>query len=315
MQVGFKCPRGNVSYETCRVCRQDPLHPCGIPGPLLEQLERQSSGDEELETEFTPSRLLGCYRVPVLTKEDNYYLNVAHAYSSLRGQLIHSGLEQLPWHAGYQTVREKRLRLHVDTQQGPQLFQAKPDMIVIHASGEEVDVPEVLDVDIWDWKTREFKTDMTAPDLNHIRQIWMYAYIVSKTPEQWWGNSHDMPEVRIRSVNICYISSSGTRIFSSLGPGIAYVQRGRGKDRHTEELALDAIPTYSLKRVERFVRERIEAKLESAETMPAALDGDDAKWCFRCPVLHACKVAGPGVIPVSEVRKRLRPPNDEPLAA
>jgi hypothetical protein len=310
MQIGFRCPRGDVSYETCRTCRRDPLHPCGIPAPLLEYLERKSSEDEERNDRISPSRLLGCDRVPVLSKAQDYYLNVRHAFPTLRGDMIHSGLEKLVWHEGYTQVREMELSTWV----GTQLFQAKPDVIVVHGVGEDPDFPDYLEVDIWDWKTREFEKSQTEADLNHVRQVWMYAYIVSKTASQWWaktGRDNEQPPVRIRSVNICYISSSGSRIFSSLGTGVAYVDRGRGKTAYVQELALSPIPTYSLARVERFITERIELKTRSLTVLPRALEGDEAKWCFRCPVRHACLRVGEDEIAVEEAKKRLQQPPEE----
>lgn len=289
-QVGIKCVRGNVSFEDCETCSQNPLHPCGIPKPMLNLLQPHPSPTNEPDHDsFTPSRLLGCFREPYLKNTEPYYQDVDYAYSSLRGTTLHSGMDALGWNSGMRVITEKRLHVKVNTKHGPQDFSAQPDAIVIVDSNAHDCPPNcdpIVEVDIYDWKSREIDHDLTEADTKHRAQVWMYAWIVSQTPQQWLGTS---AEVRIRSVNICYFGSSKSRMFSSLGPGRARGKRiPQTKPYQYEELTLAQIPTQDLQRVGAFVRKMIEKKIEARKVVPAALTGDDAKWCFRCDVRQAC---------------------------
>jgi hypothetical protein len=290
-QVGIQCVRGKMSYEDCAECSKNPLHPCGIPKPMLNLLQPHPSPTNEPDHDsFTPSRLLGCFREPYLKNLEPYYQDVDYAYSSLRGTTLHSGMDALGWNSGMQVITEKRLHVKVNTKYGPQEFSAQPDAIVVTNIESNEFGPTLVEVDIYDWKSREIDHDLTEADTKHRAQVWMYAWIISQTPMQWFGMA---VEVRIRSVNICYFGSSKSRMFSSLGPGRARGKRiPQTKPYQYEELTLAQIPTQDLQRVGAFVRRMIEAKIEARKIVPAALTGDDSKWCFRCSVFAACKRFG-----------------------
>lgn len=222
--------------------------------------------------DFTPSRLLGCFRQPILEAQYDYWVNVHWQKASLRGTLIHAGFEHIGWPGG-EAIQEQRMSVVVDTAYGPQNFSAKPDLIVIHPDDT---------FDLWDWKTRDFKHELVRADTKHIAQIWMYAYIVQRYAREVLNR-----QLTVRSVNICYMSWNNFRTFTSLGPGTATGKKPRGGEAEILELA--AIPTVHADATEAFIRRQIERKIDARDNMPAPLEGDAAQWCFRCPVFRKCQ--------------------------
>ena len=290
MRIGLKCEMGQVTDDFCRTCRQDPLHPCGIPAPKLALLtgEGMPDNDDVTGLSYTPSRLLGCFRQGVLERDNDYYLDVHNQKASMRGTVIHAGMDALGW-PGERVVSEKRIKVPIRVKGVEESieFTAKPDSIVIvdtDWTDWQKNGGPILIVDIWDWKTREFKPgELLEADVKHRQQVWMYAWAVSKTPEQWYGTP---AVVNIRSVNIAYMSNNNDRIFSSLGPGKALIRRQRPS--RMEEVELAAIPTVLLPDIERFIINRIMRKQRALTVLAAPLEGEDAKWCYRCPVAAPC---------------------------
>lgn len=284
-RLGMSCCRGKMSDEECRACiaAHNGVTPCHIPAPFLEMM-RGNDGEPSHDS-FTPSRLLGCFRQPVLMETEDFYTNVEHAWASVRGTLIHSGIEQVPYPDEKHVIREARLSTTVNTAYGPQKFSGKADCIIVHYLGDDG-----IEIDVWDWKTREFKSgEQIAADRNHQAQVWMYAWLAVQTVGHWWD---DVVPIKVRSANIAYISSSGCRIFTSLEQPVANVTRGRGANRHKEEMPLEAIRTQDLDKVGRLIRSLIEAKIRARTELPDMLEGDAAAYCFRCPVYGACRVRG-----------------------
>lgn len=269
--VGVKCERGRVSFDTCRECALSPLHPCGI-APALLKIVRGETGEKPDASAHTPSRLLGCFRQPILQQQNEYYIDVHHQKAALRGDLIHFGFEKMV-EGDASIVTEKRVHYSVPTKYGPQDFSAQPDHIDILEESDGVAI-----IDIWDWKSREFGNELVRADTKHIAQIWMYAWLVTRTAEQWLGRN---VEVVVRSVNICYIASNNQRIFTSLGGQEAIGKKGL-------VLALAPIPTVKPETIEKLIIRQIEAKVAARDKLPPILQGEAARWCFRCPVVVAC---------------------------
>jgi PD-(D/E)XK nuclease superfamily len=287
MRVGLKCELGLVTDDQCRACSADPLHPCGIPAPMLSILRGENNPDNDTTTglSYTPSRLLGCYRQGVLERDHDYYVDVHYQKASLRGTILHAGLDCVGW-PNEKVITEKRLSVPIYLGEGqePVEFTAKPDAIVVVDEAREPNGEVIVTCDIWDWKTREFKAgELLEADVKHRQQVWMYAWIVSKTSQQWYGQE---ATVHIRSVNIHYVGSSNFRSFSSLGPGKASITRQRPK--RVEEIELAAIPTQPMEKVEKFILGRIKQKQRALTVLAPALEGQDAKWCYRCPVAVPC---------------------------
>lgn len=271
MRKGLECERGRVTIEECRTCSLDPMHPCHLPYPMLAELRGDVGDDDAVDaSSFTPSRLLGCFRQPILMEENDYWVKVAHQRAALRGTTLHAGLAVMPFP---RTVREQRLKVMIDTKHGPQPFTAKPDVIHnVHEEGDSVVI------DIWDWKTREFGNELTQADAKHRAQVGMYAWLATQTVEQWHSQKRN---VVVRSVNICYIASSTMRTFTSLGEMTQVGKKG-------VELTLAQIPTVEPAKIEAFIRRQIEAKIDARTALPPILEGDAARWCFRCEVAGPC---------------------------
>jgi hypothetical protein len=285
-RIGLKCEMGQVTDDFCRTCRQDPLHPCSIPAPKLALLtgEGMPDNDDVTGISYTPSRLLGCFRQGVLERDNDYYLDVHNQKASMRGTVVHAGMDAIGW-PGERAIAEKRIKVPVrvrDVEESLE-FSAKPDSIVLVDEDLE---QGIVTVDIWDWKTREFKPgELLEADVKHRQQVWMYAWAVSKTPEQWYA-PNSKATVHIRSVNIAYMSNNNDRIFSSLGTGKATIKRQR--PARFEEIELAVIPTVLMPDIERFIINRIKRKQQALTVLAAPLEGDDAKWCYRCPVATPC---------------------------
>ena len=284
---GVSCEKGRVTREECLQCVRDPQHPCHIPQPMIVKFWHGLATKPHAGA-ATPSRVLSCARKPFLMEQEDYWLDIHNEYASMRGEVIHAGLESFSWGDNCVVLTEKRLQTLVDTKYGTQPFTAQSDAIVVVNPNDSGD--KVL-VDVWDWKTTEFGHELVAADRKHIMQAWMYAWMVARNLPMMENITHQRG-VQVRSVNICYISSSKSRIFTSLGPGTARGKRITGtKPQQYEELQLAQLPTLTMQQVEQFVRGRLEQRVEQRRALPVlppVLEGDAAKWCFRCPVVGAC---------------------------
>src|SRR6266852_6159654 len=118
--LGVRCIRGRIPLDLCRACSTDPLHPCGFPSNLLEEMRRQ---DKEFgRTEFTPSTLLECDRRTVLYTSRDHWMDPEHDWALHRGHDIHAYFEHLDFPEGSMVcaIREKRLTSVVETRYGTQ---------------------------------------------------------------------------------------------------------------------------------------------------------------------------------------------------
>lgn len=280
--VGVKCIRGKVEMKDCEQCRCDPLHQCGYPTELITfMLKKETEEPDGLE--HSPSRILGCHRRAILEAREDCYFDVDYAYASLRGTLIHTGLEHVA-HTD-STVAEKRVTTMVDTDYGPQPFQAKSDNIVI-LSEDEDDVH----IKVRDWKTTgEIGHDFLKADIKHQMQVNCYAYVARQEPEQWLGRKKN---VIVDELEVQYFGFTKPRRFTSKGSLPVVGKKPRGGE--AEMLETEPIRVLPMYRVEAFIRKSIERRMRErqAATLPPPLEGEAAKWCFRCPVFAACKREG-----------------------
>lgn len=283
--VGMYCARGRVSHEDCQRCMLEPLHPCGLPPELLE-LMRHHDDEEPDNLTHSPSRLLGCNRKAILMSSEPYYLNVEHEYAALRGTLIHNGIENIGRHP-LPVLKEQRIVTMVDTKYGPQEFSAKADCVVV-VSDKTVRKKRTVHVKVRDYKTKgEIGHDFVAPEREHVMQVNMYAWVVQRNAATLFGPN---TEVVVDELEINYLGSNKPRRFTSAGPLQALGKKPRNGEQ--EYLTLESITLLPMERVERFIRARIERRIaERNAGLPPVLEGDDAKWCFRCPVQQACIIA------------------------
>jgi hypothetical protein len=284
MQVGFRCIRGDILHDACRGCSLGE-HPCGYTADILEAM-RHSSRDEPDPHAFSPSRLLGCFRQPVLMEEP-YFEDVDLAWTMMRGNLIHGSLEQMPWPMR-KAIREERMEVMIDTSFGPQRFTAKPDVFVI----EDLDLTNrVIHIRVVDYKTREFGHELVEADRNHQLQVNMYAWLGKQCLVNslvGYVNGDDWT-VEVDELEIIYLNLQKTRRFTSKGWLEARGKRHKvdGKWEY-DRLDLAPIRMFPMEQVETFIRGRIERKIRARQTLPPPLEGEAAKWCFRCPVYAQC---------------------------
>src|SRR5258708_7920722 len=148
MQIGVHCQRGKVVWEECKRCRLNPLRPCHLTPDLLQLMERRPTTKSK---RYTPSRLRGCDRQYILTRDDeDYYEDAQSCWPLVRGTMIHAILENSGQVAGYeQTLRELRLQtsIQVDEQEeaitqgfnptettwqpGQEIFTGQPDLLLL----------------------------------------------------------------------------------------------------------------------------------------------------------------------------------------
>lgn len=271
--LGVLCPRGKISFEECKRCSLTADRPCNYSPDILAYMRNHDAGEPGKDA-FTPSRLLGCHRQPVLMDGQDSWIDVDNAWSMTRGSIIHAGLEGLKW-PGQSTVREQRVTLTVDTKYGPQPFSAKPDVIAFQSPTEFV---------VWDYKTREVDHTLLRADIKHQLQVNMYA----------WAYAQATGYVPT-GLEIEYIGSGRVRRFSSSGPRTDKGKRHK-VDNHFvyDEIVLEPVTLMDMELVGRLVRRLIEKRVEAKEVLPPVLQGDEAKWCFRCPVRNRCQAIEKG---------------------
>jgi hypothetical protein len=218
-----------------------------------------------------------------------FYLNVEHEYAALRGTLIHNGIENIGRHP-LPVLKEQRITVMVDTKYGPQEFSAKSDCVVI-VSDKTVRKHRTVHVKVRDYKTKgEIKHDFVAPEREHQMQVNMYAYAVWKNAATLFGPN---TEIIVDELEINYLGSNKPRRFTSAGTLEALGYKPRGGEQ--EVLTLEAITMLPMERIEKFIQARIEKRIREREAgLPPVVTGDEARWCFRCPVYQACVIAAKG---------------------
>jgi hypothetical protein len=291
MQVGVQCPRGEMTWDACAVCRQNPLHPCMYPADVLDLMqEHYDDPDREPGSEaFTPTRLLGCDRQGVLMGRGETYVDVDRAWFPVRGNMVHALMERAPYPGALHVLREQRLHTTVDTCYGPQPFSAKPDLIVVQRLA-----PDGLHCKIVDYKsTNAIGHDLVQARTEHQLQTNMYAWIAARVVPDLLG----VPECAlvVDELEIVYADMKRVRRFTSAG---WLKDRGpmlRRSPRSYTTLDLAPITIYHPDRVGAFIQRRIEERLAAREELPPVLEGDRAWMCDFCPVRTACfALAGKG---------------------
>ena len=282
--LGIRWRGNNYSFDEFRDYLKNPTNDCTLP-PEVVEMAIAHEGSEPNKVVHSPSRILGCNRQAVLTETADYFLDLEHAYASLRGTLIHSGIEHSGIHT-QQTLKEERLTVTIDTAYGPQEFSAKSDCIVVLSTEKKRGKKQVVHVKVRDYKTTgEIKHDFLAADKKHQMQVNMYGYVVWKSAEKLFGPN---TEVVVDELEVNYLGSNKARRFTSAGPLTDVGYKRKGCD--AEVLTLEQITLLPMERVEKFIRARIEKRVREREAgLPPILPPGEDKWCFRCPVYGACR--------------------------
>jgi hypothetical protein len=320
---GVRCPRGYVSSEECAKCALNPLHPCPFTPDILAMMRREDD-EEPGGLAFTPSRLLDCPRKQFLMESTGYYVDVRQAWPAVRGHMVHALFEQHGRYPGaLLTVREVRLEAPIATRFGPAtlaqqfggnrqlatpsdasaaLFQGKPDLIV----GTSLDDADCLHLKVVDYKSKsEIKHDLVRALPEHQVQLNMYAWLVTQAilhherlAERIAKVVGHLPErVLVDELEVVYCDMRRVRRFTSAGP---LTDDGKLVSRHPEpvyeQLILDPVELIPLDRMERFIRARIEVRLEAAQdgpggtgTLPPPLGPDESWRCRYCSVYDRCR--------------------------
>ena len=298
MQLGVKCPRGTIGWDECLLhCVHDPLHPCDYTADILDMMRVDyEDPDREPGVEsFTPTRLLGCPRQPVLMSDADYYVDVEQAYPATRGNMVHALMEKARYPGAVKVIREKRFATTAMTKYGPQPFTAKPDLIVVQDMYMAETGPNPvwkIHVKIVDYKsTADIGHDMTEAKFEHQLQVNMYAWVVS----QCLPDFLELPgaEVVVDAVEIVYCSMRKIRRFTSGGPRVTKGKRKTLKPLTYEPLTLQAIKLWTMPQMGRYIARRIETYIDAREVaLPNILEGDDAWLCNYCPVFALCREVG-----------------------
>lgn len=275
-QVGLHCIKGDVPHQDCRACALCSLHPCMLTPDLLERL-RETRGRGVV---FSPTRLLGCHRRQVLERSVDYYSDVEDSYPLLRGNLIHQAMESTRYPGVEAVIREQQLWTTVQTCFGPQRFESTPDLIVVQRveSG-------VAHLKIVDYKSKnEIGHDLVAPLPDHVAQLNMYAWLVTRALPAVLG----LDGVVVDEVELMYIGSNKPRRFTSAGPLQTRGKLLTRKPRTYATLTLAAVPLWPVLRTERGIVRHIERMLTPSETLPPVLPEDKQWVCNYCPVAATC---------------------------
>ncbi len=276
MQVGVHCVRGNVPHQACRECSLNPLHPCAYTPDLLEKVRRDP---HEHAIQFSPTRILSCFRQEVLKGEVDYYTDVDNAYPLMRGNMLHAMMEMSRYPGAIGCLREKQFWTTVETAYGPQQFEGKVDLIVIKSAGQGR-----LSCKVVDYKTKtDVGHDLTAPIFNHIAQINMYRWLIERELPKECGW-----DVVVDELEIEYCAMAKPRRFTSAGPLVTRGKMVKRSPRQYADLPLEAIPVWELDAIEKAVVRRIELRLAPRESLPEVLPPEEQWMCERCDVAEVC---------------------------
>jgi hypothetical protein len=216
--------------------------------------------------------------------EGDYYEDVDVAWTMMRGTLIHGSLEQFPYPMR-ETVREMRMEMLVETKYGPQTFTAKPDVFVIQSLDME---NKVIHIKVIDYKTREFGHELVRADYKHQMQVNMYAWLAIRSLGFHYQGSYDWT-VEVDELEIIYLNLQKTRRFTSACSLEARKRKKVSGHWEYETYALAPIRMLPMEKVEAFIRAKIEQKIQARAVLPPPLEGEAAKFCWRCPVYATCQ--------------------------
>lgn len=275
MRVGVKCVRGNIPDAECRRCAMDALHPCMLPGDLLELMR---SDDEPSGTAHSPSRIQGCARQAVLQESHDWFMDIEHQYPMTRGNMVHALMEKATYPGALAVVREKRLTTCIETKFGKQTFTGKPDLVVLKRFDGDRFIAKVVD-----YKSKNaIGHDLVAAAIEHQIQVNLYAWLVEREL------THEGYPVVVDELEIVYADMSKVRRFTSEGYLTAPGKMVKRSPRQYETLDLAPIKLKDATWAEGFVRSRIERRVAAFEELPPVLPSEEAWKCHRCPVFAVC---------------------------
>jgi hypothetical protein len=304
-QVGVKCVRGYIKHDECRRCARDPLHPCMLTPQLLESLREENQ--ELSDDAFTPTRLIDCPRKAQLKQREDWYIDVDHAWSAMRGTMLHARLELLPRAPGpVSEIREIRLETTVQTKYGPQVVKGKSDLIVVNSVEETrnsktsdepesevligvlADDGETMHIKVVDYKSKaEIGHDLVRAERRHQMQVNIYGWLATKAlPE---ALARPGLKVVVDELEIFYAGTNKPRRFTSAGPLMTKGKRVSVRPLVYEDLELEPIHMLRAGDAERWVIKHVEQVIEAREYLPPPLEGEAAVICQWCPVRQQCE--------------------------
>lgn len=223
--------------------------PCGFSPSLLEMMIRPA---DRSGVRFSPSSIAGCHRQHALQADHDWYLDPEKAYASLRGTLVHHGMQEEPAPEGtLGVIRELRMHAPIHTRHGEQRFSGQVDEILLlglETTAEFITTEQesagslpftvaggaktTLHVGITDWKTKnDIPHSMLEADRKHVYQINQYAWIATKVLADYLNNWEIMapPDARfhlfqslphidavvVDRMSVQYLSMSKPRKFES----------------------------------------------------------------------------------------------------
>lgn len=287
-QLGVSCPRGCIPWSECLgSCVHNPDHPCDWTADMLSLL-RQEDSDQPSSDAFTPTRLLGCSRQQVLLSEHDHYTDINQSWPLVRGNMVHALMESASYPGAVGVVREQRFQVEIETPYGPQLFSAKPDLIVLKEFISDSGFK--FKVKIVDYKsTGKIDNQLDEPKIAHQLQVNMYAWIVTQCLSSYLETPS---EIDVDELEIVYADFSSVRRFTSAGSREVPCRRKVKGKLVDDILELAPIRRWSMDAIGRYIQAKIVEKLEARAKLPDILEGDDAWICRYCPVRDICYEIG-----------------------
>lgn len=194
MLKGVHCTLGYVPLDDHRKCMlSNPGPPCGVSPTILQMIVRPNQERIDSGVVFSPSSIASCHRQSVLSRDNDWFIDVKQGYKMTRGTIVHKGLSQEPPPPDtLGVVRELRMKAPINTRYGEQVFHGQADEVVLLGMDEYVQTDGAfpvryrLHVKITDFKTRsEVGHDLIAPDKRHVHQVNQYAWLLKRFLPAW----------------------------------------------------------------------------------------------------------------------------------
>ena len=275
VRLGGECLTWDDAFERCK----DPLRPWPYTPDMLDllRIDYEDPDREPGVESYTPTRILKCHREAVLEERTDYYVDPDSSWPLVRGHMVHALMERAHYPGALMTVREQRMRTALQTAYGPALFTGKPDLIVVNRidSAPHEGCADAIHIKVVDYKSKsEIKHDLLSVIYDHELQVNMYAWVASRELPALL----DLPgaEVVLDELEIDYVDMSRVRRFTSAGWLHDRGKRlNRTKPYRYETIELAPIHIWPLESVGRFVRKRIEERIEAHEVLPPCERPDD----------------------------------------
>lgn len=296
--------------------------PCGFSPTLLELMVRPTIERERERVQFSPSSIAGCHRQHALQQDHDWFLDPEKVYASVRGTLVHHGLQEEPAPSGtLGVIRELRMHAPIETSAGTQRFSGQVDEILLLSLEYDEMGSAVLHVSITDWKTKsDIPHSLLEADRRHTYQINDYAWLTTQVLSQYindWAimapkearfqlNGEYLPHIDrvvVDELSVVYLSMSKVRKFTSgkllYAKGKQRMERGSDEKMHRvdpveyETLELVPLHEFTLAYTESIIRKGIESQIAGQESLAAPLEGEDALlMCGGCGVKDVCITLG-----------------------